>query len=88
WENDISYASVPCEYIYDPQNRSILNNSVISQFMIQAAPTCDEMMTEMKWQGEKLNACDHFKQIATEDGICYTFNMMPFHQLLQEDLFV
>nr|CAD7425786.1 unnamed protein product [Timema monikensis] len=155
WENDISYASVPCEYIYDPQNRSILNNSVISQFMIQlyaqflayptgngvirdeevyshlhggrgenhfgkttlstsdldsnpnliigslvycesnaldhaateAAPTCDEMMTEMKWQGEKQNACDHFKQIATEDGICYTFNMMPFHQLLQEDFF-
>ncbi|CRL02114.1 CLUMA_CG015356, isoform A [Clunio marinus] len=46
----------------------------------------EHRITNAKWRNNLTNATDLFTEIATEEGFCYTFNMMNFHDLLEDDV--
>ncbi|KAI5642294.1 amiloride-sensitive sodium channel domain-containing protein [Phthorimaea operculella] len=42
----------------------------------QIRKTCAEMLTECKFNGKPFPCCDHFRQVDSESGPCYTFNTL------------
>lgn len=46
----------------------------------------EERITQAKWRNIDMNSSDLFTEIATEEGFCWTFNMMNFDDLFQEEV--
>jgi amiloride-sensitive sodium channel len=65
------------EYLIDVRNFEIVDNICISSlFSSQIAPPFSEVFFSCKWTSMN-ETCDHlFSPMLTEDGICFTFNML------------
>jgi Amiloride-sensitive sodium channel len=46
----------------------------------------DTRITSCKWRNNEMNSSDLFTEIATEEGFCYTFNMLNFQDLFKDDV--
>lgn len=46
------------------------------------------MISECKWMGDEFNCSDIFTPLVTDEGICYTFNMLDRNELFREDMYV
>ncbi|CAO1421220.1 unnamed protein product [Diamesa serratosioi] len=40
-----------------------------------------ETFSTCRWRGQKMIDCQNFTKIITEEGICYTFNMLDYHDI-------
>ena len=43
-------------------------------------------ITGVKWRNDPINSTQLFNEIATDEGFCYTFNMMNFYDLFERDV--
>lgn len=43
-------------------------------------------ITKAKWRNSKMNSSDLFTEVATAEGFCYTFNMMNFDDLFEDNV--
>lgn len=43
-------------------------------------------ITNAKWRNSPMNSSNLFTEIATEEGYCYTFNMMSFDDLFEDNV--
>lgn len=66
------------------------NFSLNSRPMIPALKSftgsVETRITSTKWRNDNMNSSDLFTEIATEEGFCWTFNMMNFHDLFEDDV--
>jgi acid-sensing ion channel, other len=46
----------------------------------------DFRITAVKWRDQEFKSSQLFTQIVTEEGFCYTFNMMNFKDLFEENV--
>jgi acid-sensing ion channel, other len=44
----------------------------------------DFRITRVKWRDQQFKSSLYFTQIVTEEGFCYTFNMLNFNDLFKE----
>lgn len=44
-----------------------------------------ETIQNVVWRGKKVNANQYFTKVATEEGFCFTFNMMRFDDIFKEN---
>lgn len=44
-----------------------------------------ENIKNVVWRGNRVFAYKYFSEVVTEEGICYTFNMMRFHDIFKEN---
>ncbi|XP_055840713.1 pickpocket protein 28-like [Episyrphus balteatus] len=56
-------------------NEFIQNASKYIKFMLNVAPTFEEIMSGCFWK-DKVNCEDLFDPVLTEDGICFSFNLI------------
>lgn len=59
-------------YLGDKCREEFLINNTSLVFQLQ--PTCEELLTECKWQGRFKNCSDLFVTELTMDGYCCVFN--------------
>lgn len=43
-------------------------------------------ITNTKWRNNPTNASNLFTEIATEEGYCYTFNMLNFDDMFEDNV--
>lgn len=49
------------------------------------APTVDDVLQECKWRRDPINCRDIFHEVLTDDGICFSFNLLNASELYHED---
>ncbi|KAK3911819.1 Pickpocket protein 28 [Frankliniella fusca] len=49
------------------------NDSAL-EFLREVAPTLDEIVEECYWQHMPFNCSEYFKEVVSEEGVCFTFN--------------
>ena len=73
-----------------PLNKNF-NSSGVSRFSRDTAlnnftGSVETRITNVKWRNDLRNSSDLFTEIATEEGFCWTFNMMNFDDLFEDDV--
>lgn len=73
-----------------PLNKNF-NSSGVSRFSRDTAlnnftGSVETRLTNVKWRNDLRNSSDLFTEIATEEGFCWTFNMMNFDDLFEDDV--
>ncbi|XP_031340950.1 pickpocket protein 28-like [Photinus pyralis] len=62
-------------------NRTLEN---VASHLLEMLPEFDPLSTTtLKWMGRMLDYNDELILIPTPDGMCFTFNMLPFYQILR-----
>lgn len=46
----------------------------------------EKRITDAKWRNTKSESGELFTEIATAEGFCFTFNMMNFYDLFEDDV--
>lgn len=46
----------------------------------------ENRITNAKWRNTKFDSGELFTEIATAEGFCFTFNMMNFHDLFEDNV--
>lgn len=46
----------------------------------------DSRITSAKWRNNVTDSNNLFTEVATSEGFCYTFNMMNFHDLFEDNV--
>ncbi|XP_060863036.1 pickpocket protein 28-like [Metopolophium dirhodum] len=76
-------------HVYEP-NLNIGQHSISSKtwdLLLNAHRIfCKQRVISITWIREKINVpCQYFQPVYTIYGVCYSLNMVPFHQLLNND---
>jgi hypothetical protein len=69
----------------------IFNSSDLSRFSRETAlknftGSVETRITNAKWRNDNISSSELFTEIATEEGFCWTFNMLNFQDLFEEDV--
>ncbi|XP_034256170.1 pickpocket protein 28-like isoform X2 [Thrips palmi] len=56
-------------------------NATANDFLVEVAPTMEEVILECYWQHRQLNCSKHFMRTLTEEGVCFTFNGLSPHEI-------
>jgi Pyruvate/2-oxoacid:ferredoxin oxidoreductase delta subunit len=46
----------------------------------------EKRITNTKWRNDNINSSDLFTEVVTQEGFCWTFNMMRFDDLFENDV--
>jgi acid-sensing ion channel, other len=73
-----------------PLNKNY-NASAVTRFSRQPAlnnftGSVETRITSVKWRNDERNSSDMFTEIVTDEGFCWTFNMMNFHDMFYDDV--
>ncbi|XP_026472958.1 pickpocket protein 28 isoform X2 [Ctenocephalides felis] len=74
--------SLVCDRHLIQFGNKLANSSVVDK-LLEVAPEFDEMMFHCKWKNSPGNCTTLFSRIVTEEGVCYTFNMLDANELLR-----
>ncbi|XP_049771508.1 pickpocket protein 28-like [Schistocerca cancellata] len=79
-----SDVSLVCDaHVYNKGD--LFTNYSTVEFLKEVAPPFDEMMFIVKWKNRVVNASDLFKPLITEEGLCYSFNMLDAEDFFTEE---
>ncbi|XP_071443231.1 pickpocket protein 28-like [Hetaerina americana] len=82
------FRSLLCEEDEYIENASLTTDTSLIQFFQEAAPPCDDLFY-CEWKGQYENCCGYlFRPILTEEGVCYTFNMLATSQIFSNNMTV
>lgn len=73
-----------------PLNQNF-NISKVTRFSRETAlnnftGSVETRITNVMWRNDERNSSDLFTEIATDEGFCWTFNMMNFHDMFHDEV--
>ncbi|XP_050441987.1 pickpocket protein 28-like isoform X2 [Adelges cooleyi] len=79
-------------YSYYQRNKNCsmkyINSTTWQHVIERHGITCEERMFMMFWlQDEIKSPCDYFQPIITQNGLCYSLNMIPFQLLYKQNYY-
>ena len=79
-----------CDYHFEPNRfrltstAKLAGDECLKQLENITMPQ-DEMFTACRWRGERMTDCQKFTKVITEEGICYTFNMLDYRDIFNDE---
>ena len=70
-----------CKFSFNQSSKIKLNE--IPQILQQISPKLNETINYCKWNQISFNCFKHIKHIMTEDGSCFTFNMLNSSEIFK-----
>jgi hypothetical protein len=85
---DISYQHCKTRFptFAEKNFNEAINGTTFYQRMREMAPTLDNITSDCSWLNTKVDCSDLFREIITEEGICYNFNSFPSEKLLRKEM--
>ncbi|XP_018572878.2 pickpocket protein 28-like [Anoplophora glabripennis] len=77
-KNEINYADL----------KDQLAGNQLFDFIDEVSPKFSDMISECKFMGVEENCTELFFPIITDEGLCYTFNLLDRSQLLRDDVVI
>lgn len=79
-----------CDYHFEPNRFKLTSTAKLSgdkclKQLEELSMPEDEMFTACRWRGERMSDCQNFTKVITEEGICYTFNMLDYRDIYNVD---
>ncbi|KAK4874127.1 hypothetical protein RN001_013487 [Aquatica leii] len=78
--------SLVCDSHLRPTGNSTIDYGTID-FLAKVSPSFDEVFYECKWMNQVKNCKDLFTPTLSEEGICFTFNMLDREELFTNVVF-
>lgn len=86
WEIPFAAVTICPTAGVSPLNENYTNNGIFSNALNDFPDAIDSAITNVTWRNSIVKASDMFTEIATDEGICYTFNMMNFDDVFADDV--
>ncbi|CAO1422206.1 unnamed protein product [Diamesa tonsa] len=79
-----------CDYHFEPTRFRLTSAAKLSgkdclKQLEELTVPQDEIFTACRWRGEKMDDCQKFTKVITEEGICYTFNMLDYRDIYKDE---
>ncbi|XP_073985653.1 pickpocket 26 isoform X2 [Rhodnius prolixus] len=82
--NKMSDVSLLCDNHVIVENGSLTTNESTIEFLFEVAPPFEDTVHICKWKGPATQNCSHlFTPIITDEGVCFSFNMLPTVELFR-----
>lgn len=62
-----------------------LDDALSGEALRNVSDNVSETIQNVVWRGKTVNANRFFTKVATEEGFCFTFNMMRFDDIFKEN---